>query len=136
VENPKQGPQGPDLATTLKEVAPDEVAIALVDVWEPEALRKLINELEEKQNQAKNVPKGNGAAPPSSAPEVRKTPDKPLAKQADVQHELDFNRINAVWATGTEPEKVEFLKRHWPEVKALGARIEIAADPHRGHKRG
>jgi hypothetical protein len=51
VENPTQTQaQKPDLATTLKDIAPDEVAIALGEAWEPAAQRELIKLLSERNS--------------------------------------------------------------------------------------
>jgi hypothetical protein len=51
VEKPNQKQaEVPDLATTLKDIAPDEVAIALAAAWEPEAQRELIKLLSERNS--------------------------------------------------------------------------------------
>jgi hypothetical protein len=154
VQNPKQGPQGPDLATTLKEIAPDEVAIALSQVWDSEALRELINELEKKKKQdSPNISevKGNGATPPSGAPEPtqeEKTVNPPIDDRHDVtppsnppkplrsrkkaerasgpEGEWENYAIDVAWKTGDERDQDAFVKRNLRAVKATVARVEAA----------
>jgi hypothetical protein len=50
VENPKRQAEVPNLIMTLKEVVPDEVAIALAEAWDPAAQRELIKLLSERNS--------------------------------------------------------------------------------------